>query len=245
MASATSLSHVVAKKILASRFASHYNPMRYEEQSVARLAFLPVFVRGLVPHSTTHWVNQLKAGNRDAAQELWERYYRRLVNVARKQFRGGGAADGSDIAQSAFASFYRAAEQGRFPQLGDRTELWKLLMVITQRKIARRLRYDNRQKRRPPRTDGREIGDPVELHEVAGSDPTPDFCVAAIESIRELLDRLSDSTLRSLALLKMEGFTNEEIARRLDCSLTTIERKLRRIRHEWADAVASTEHVNE
>lgn len=219
--------------------------MRSEELSVAQLAFVPVFVRGLVPHSTTHWVNQLKAGNRDAAQELWERYYRRLVSVARKHFSGSGAADGSDIAQSAFASFYRAAEQGRFPQLSDRTELWKLLMVITQRKIACRLRYENRQKRRPTPGDGRGSVDPIDLAEVAARDPTPDFCVAAIESMRELLDRLSDSTLRALALLKMEGFNNEDIARRLDCSVSTVERKLRRIRHEWADVVSAMEQANE
>ena len=82
--------------------------------------------RALMPHSTTHWVHQLKAGNRDAAQELWERYYRRLVELARRRLSTkavNGVADEDDIALSAFASFYRAAEAGRFPQLADRNDL--------------------------------------------------------------------------------------------------------------------------
>jgi RNA polymerase sigma factor (sigma-70 family) len=187
-----------------------------------------------VPYSTTHWVLQLKAGNRQAAQELWERYYGRLVALARKKLnrRTVNFVDEDDIAQSAFASFYRAAEHGRFPQLADRNDLWRLLIVIAQRKISGRVRYDNCRKRRSkPKTHGTE---PVELENIAADDPTPDLCVAAIESFRELLERLNDDKLCAVALLKMEGYTNEEIAHRLDCSPSTIERKLRRIRLEWA-----------
>jgi DNA-directed RNA polymerase specialized sigma24 family protein len=36
-----------------------------------------------------------------------------------------------------------------------------------------------------------------------------------------------------VALLKLEGFSNEEIARSLDCSLRTVERKLEEIRKRW------------
>jgi DNA-directed RNA polymerase specialized sigma24 family protein len=157
-----------------------------------------------------------------------------------------GIADEDDIAQSAFASFYRAAEQGRFPQLSDRHDLWRLLIVITQRKIAHRLRHQKRKRRTSnicPRTGSVE---PVDLDDIAGSDPTPEFCMLTMESFRELLNRLDDSTLQSLALKKMEGYTNEEIARERDCSLSTIERKLRRIRHVWATALGTPkERANE
>ena len=201
-----------------------------------------------MPHSTTHWVHQLKAGNRDAAQELWERYYRRLVELARRRLSTkavNGVADEDDIALSAFASFYRAAEAGRFPQLADRNDLWRLLLVITQRKVSHQIRHQHRRKRRPEHVAGGAI-DAIDLDEVAGNEITPDFCAAAVESFRGLLDSLSDSTLRSLALMKMEGYTNAEIAKVLDCSLSTIERKLRRIRHEWSSAIdASEERSNE
>jgi DNA-directed RNA polymerase specialized sigma24 family protein len=52
------------------------------------------------------------------------------------------------------------------------------------------------------------------------------------EECRRLLGRLDDD-LRALALLKMEGYTNEEIASRLGRSRATVERKLRLIRRAW------------
>jgi hypothetical protein len=36
-----------------------------------------------------------------------------------------------------------------------------------------------------------------------------------------------------VALLELEGYCNEEIARGLDCSLRTVERKLEVIRKRW------------
>ena len=55
------------------------------------------------------------------------------------------------------------------------------------------------------------------------------------EECRRLLDKLGDDQLRDIAVYKMEGYTNEEIAARLDCALTTVERRLRRIRKTWED----------
>ncbi len=194
----------------------------------------------LVSDSTTFWLRQLQAGNRQAAQELWERYYCRLIGLARKRLRGrriSAVVDESDIAQSAFASFYRAAEQGRFPQLDGSDDLWGLLIVFTRRKVARRLRDECRLKRRRLGTAVADADGPIELEAIASSEPTPEFSVAAVESFRLLIGQLSNTTLRSLALMKMEGYTNQEIAKRLGCSLSTIERKLRRIRHEWSSVV--------
>jgi F420-dependent methylenetetrahydromethanopterin dehydrogenase len=56
----------------------------------------------------------------------------------------------------------------------------------------------------------------------------------AEEGCRQLLDLLDEESLRRMALLKLIGHTNEEIARKLDCSLAKVERKLKRIRLKWA-----------
>jgi RNA polymerase sigma factor (sigma-70 family) len=192
-----------------------------------------------VSGSTTHWLLELQAGNRQAAQELWERYYRRLVGFARKKLNGrrvGAADDENDIALSAFASFYQAAEEGRFPRLSGSNDLWRLLIVITQRKINHRLRHDNCQKRRSVYSNNGDLAS-IDLAEIASSEPSPEFYVLAIESFRDLLNRLGKPTLQRVALMKMEGYTNEEISSDLGCSLSTVERKLRRIRHEWSDAI--------
>jgi DNA-directed RNA polymerase specialized sigma24 family protein len=49
-----------------------------------------------------------------------------------------------------------------------------------------------------------------------------------------LLESLGDAVLRSIAVWKMEGYTNAEIAARLGCVEVTVERRLRLIRDTWA-----------
>ena len=101
--------------------------------------------------SVTCWIDQLKGGDRDAVQRLFERYYGRLVREARRWLRRAPAppaADEDDIALGAFDSFCRRAEQGRFPRLYDRDDLWQLLVVIAFRKTCNQIKHERA--RRPP-----------------------------------------------------------------------------------------------
>src|SRR4051794_14182513 len=87
--------------------------------------------------SVTLWVDGLKGGAANAAaQPLWERYFDRLVHLARAGLRRNarGPADEEDVALSAFDSFCRGAAEGRFPRLEGRDDLWRLLVTITARK---------------------------------------------------------------------------------------------------------------
>src|SRR5262249_1376561 len=101
------------------------------------------------PGSVTALIERLEAGDHDAAQPLWERYYPRLVRLAPARLRGAPrrVADEQDVALSAFDSFCRGVEQGRFPQLKDRDGLWALLVLITVRKAADLTRYNRRERR--------------------------------------------------------------------------------------------------
>ena len=47
---------------------------------------------------------------------------------------------------------------------------------------------------------------------------------------------LKDPNLRQIATWKLEGYTNAEIAKQLDCTLRTVQRKLDRIRGYWETA---------
>ena len=72
--------------------------------------------------------------------------------------------------------------------------------------------------------------DPQAIADVVGDLPTPEFCAIMSEQVQNLMTVLNDDQLRELALGKMEGYTNDEMARRLGCSLRTVERRLRLIR---------------
>jgi DNA-directed RNA polymerase specialized sigma24 family protein len=185
------------------------------------------------PGSVTRWLSQLRGGDADAAQPLWERYFGQLVALARTRLHDAPrrAADEEDVALSAFDSFCRAAAQGRFPHLDDRDDLWRLLLTITGRK-ALHLRRDEGRKKRGGGLDPR-FGAEDDLEQVVGQEPTPEFAAQVAEECRRLLDSLGDPTLRAVALWKMEGYSSEEIAARLDCVPRTVERKLRLIRDTW------------
>jgi RNA polymerase sigma factor (sigma-70 family) len=191
--------------------------------------------------SVTRWVTALKGGDVAAAQPIWERYHRRLVGLAREKLRGARrrAADEEDVVQNAFHSFFRGVAQGRFPQLGDRDNLWRLLVVITARKALDQLAAEHAKRRGggTPADDSRiSPGTKMEetaIEQVVGDEPTPEFAALVAEQYQRLLDLLGEEALRRVAVWKMEGLTNDEIAENLDCSRRTVARKLETIRIIW------------
>ena len=193
----------------------------------------------------THWIGQLRAGDPVAAQHLWEGYFRRLVGLARGKLQGLScrAADEEDVALSAFASFCRGVEGGRFPQLADRDDLWRLLVTITARKALHLARDEHCQKRgggavRDEAALGHRDGSAAEdaaIDELLGREPTPAFAAQVAEECQRLLDRLGDADLRTIAVCKMEGYTTEEIAAKLRRAPRTIQRKLDLIRRCWTE----------
>jgi len=191
--------------------------------------------------SVTHWLDHLQAGDRTAAQELWASYFQRLVALARAKLQGvpRRAADEEDVALSAFDSFCRGAQRGRFPQLHDRNNLWRLLVVITSRKALDLVQHESRKKRGGAVLDEaalaglRHSSAVAGLDELSGHELTPEFAAEVTEECQRLLDLLGDGKLRSVALWKMEGYSIDEIAAKLDCAPRTVDRKLWVIRTLW------------
>jgi RNA polymerase sigma factor (sigma-70 family) len=191
--------------------------------------------------SVTNWIGQLQAGDSAAAQKLWERYFRRLVGLARKKLQDAPrrAADEEDVALSAFASFCHHAARGQFPQLADRDDLWRLLVTVTSRKALHLRRDEGRPKRgggqvlslaelSGPSSEGKAV-----LEQILDREPTPAYAALLADESRRLLERLDDEKLRAIALYKLEGHTNDEIAGKLGCERVTVQRKLRLIRQIW------------
>src|SRR5262249_51266936 len=160
----------------------------------------------------------LKAGNHEAAQKLWERYFRRLVGLARTKLKGmpRRVADEENVALSAFDSFCRAVQHGRFPQLRDRNNLWPLLFLITKRKAIDLIQEQRAEKRGGGKLRGESAllllinstASAAGIEQVLGREPTPQFAAELAEECERLLNLLNDDRLREIAILKMEGYTD-------------------------------------
>lgn len=172
--------------------------------------------------SVTHWIGLLKAGDAAAAQRLWDRFFTNLVSLVQTQLRGipRGPADEEDVALSAFNRFYLAARRGQFPRLEDRDDLWQLLTLLAERKARDHRRREERQKR-----GGGQVHDEawLERHNgaaggenglaaLASAEPTPEFVALLADECRTLLRCLDNDGLCVVAIAKMEGHTNDEVA---------------------------------
>jgi DNA-directed RNA polymerase specialized sigma24 family protein len=123
--------------------------------------------------------------------------------------------------------------------------LWRLLVTITRRKVTAALRRQHAQKRGAGQVRGESFfhagpagsqgGDPPRgLDAVADRQLDPTVEALMQDACEGLLADLDDDVLRHVALRKLEGFTNEELARELGCAVTSVERKLARIRKIWS-----------
>ncbi len=141
----------------------------------------------------------------------------------------GGPPTAKTSRSSVFESFFRGAAAGRFDRLDGRDDLWRLLVTIASRKASNASRDELRHKR-----GGLvEFDDARTLAEVAGAEPSPEFAALVADESRRLFEALSDDSLRQVVRLRLEGYTNEEIAAALDSGLRTVERKLALIRKRW------------
>ena len=168
----------------------------------------------------------VKHGDSVAANQIWQHYFDRLVRSVRQKLHGQNRAvsDEEDIVLSVFDSFYVAVEKGRFPDLSDRDDLWRLLLRMSARKVVDKRRHDQRQRR----------GGNVKIHtldrakddenviEAIGNEPTPEMVLMMQESVEQFFSHLGVGQLRDLAGDKLEGYSNAELAKRFDCSERTM-----------------------
>ncbi len=177
-----------------------------------------------------------------AASLIWQRYFRDLLDLARKNLdkRVRRRTDEEDVLQSMFQSFCARQGRGEF-DLADRDELWRLLVTITLRKARNVARDHHRDRRDIAREqtmsaaadDDRSCpGWALELMDASA--PSPAEAAVLSEALECRLASLADQELRQIALWRLEGFTNREIADQLDCTERSVERKLERIRSKWS-----------
>ncbi len=179
-----------------------------------------------VSQSVTRWIRALEADRSSAVGPLLDVYFDRLVQLARKRLQDlpGMAAYDEDVALRSFFSLcQRVRDPARPLELTSRDDLWRLLATRT---ISRAIDLIRRHK--PGEVPG---GHDVE--QLLTREPTPEEAAEMADEARRLLALLDEPELRQIALWKVEGFTDEEIAAKLDCVPRTVRRKVQRIRLLW------------
>jgi RNA polymerase sigma factor (sigma-70 family) len=190
----------------------------------------------------TAWIEQVKEGDPRAADGLFWAFFEKLMALARSQLQNmpRRAEDEEDAAQSALKSYFRGVAAGRFSGVRDRNDLWRLLATITARKVvARQRRYFARKRPQPLdeaalTAEGSTAG-VFGLDQVIGDEPDPELAAEFTDELRVRLAQLPDDEFRQVVLLRLEGYTTQEIADRLRTYTRKVERRLEIIRKLWSE----------
>jgi RNA polymerase sigma factor (sigma-70 family) len=179
-------------------------------------------------HSITALLSGVKGADRDAVDALFNRFYDRIAAISLKKLGGAPRRrfDQDDVANSAFREFLSRAAAGNFKKLENREDVWQVLTLLVGDKISDRLRHDGRKKR------GR--GEPdVPLQDVAeafSKVDDPSLEAEFNDAMQFLLAKLPNEDHRRVVELLLEERTHEEIAKMLNLSVRTVDRRIEDIR---------------
>lgn len=178
--------------------------------------------------SVTREIAGLKNNDPQAIRELWEKCFGKLKEFANKKLGGNPHQneDSEDVALEVFDCLCRGVAKGRWPQLENREDLWRVLFTLTRHKAIDLIRKENAEKRG-------SRGLQSWSGEFADNEFGPDEIVILNDQLKHLLGKLPDDSYRNIACLKMELHTVPEMAEKLGYSPRTIERKLNFIRKVW------------
>jgi RNA polymerase sigma-70 factor (ECF subfamily) len=183
--------------------------------------------------SFAEWLTRLRAGDDAAARVVFQRFAHRLVGLARCQFHASlrYKVDPEDVVQSAYKSFFRGFDEGRFT-VGEWDGLWGLLTLITLRKCADRVQYHRAECRdairEVPAVAEAEGGIPGT--EALDREPTPLEAAILSETVEHLLASL-DEDERPIVELSLQGYTTQEISQQLERPERSVRRLRERLRN--------------
>lgn len=192
-------------------------------------------------------------GDTQAQQKIWDRYFPQLVRLAQQRIQQNfhRIGDGEDVALSVLRSFFRQIEAISLPDVRGGDDLWRLLSRMTQRKAIDWIRFQQRQKRcalgesavglRNNTGISKEVAaDARPMADVVSDELEPQMAVMLIENCELLMAQLPE-VLRPIVLLRLAGHTNNEIAASQNCSLATVERRLKLVRSIWSESISEKE----
>ena len=182
--------------------------------------------------SVTRWINELKKGDAAAADLLWQFLQSRLIALASRQVGFSVSYDKEDVALDAFATLCEGIREGRY-EIANRNALWSLLGVITINGARKRSRNEKRLRRGGSFT--RTKSNDKTLDSITTNELSPEDSYFALDECKRLLSILPNENLKRLAVLKVDGYTNEEVAEIMNCTRRSVQRRLKLIREIWTN----------
>ncbi len=177
-----------------------------------------------------HLFARLRAGESDAADDLFRRYLLRLVALVESRMSPSlrRRIDGEDVVQSTYRTFFAKAEQGRF-ELKQGGDLWRLLAAIAMNKLATQWERNSAAKRDLAVEQSDVNPGPGREWPPQSREPSPEDQVMVDEEIAWLTGGL-DETQSDMLALRLAGMRIEEIAVHTNRSERTVRRLLEKVR---------------
>jgi RNA polymerase sigma-70 factor (ECF subfamily) len=187
-------------------------------------------------------IRGLRDGDAQVAEEFWQQYGESLQRVADKRLPKGlrHRIAPEDVVQSVCRTFLRRAAEGQF-QLSDSRGVWGLLCAITLTKVHEQSRFHLRKKR------GVNMESPDAFSSSASSAgsamppdaaPSPAEAAEFADQFQHLLESLNTEE-RQIVELKLEDYTNDDVAARMGCSERTVRRVLKQLQVRLASQLDS------
>ena len=198
--------------------------------------------------SVTGWIEDLKAQDPGAQEKIWSRFVDRLVRHANRKLRCASqrVVDAEDIANMAFANFFQKSP-GEFEKLFNREDLWQILAMLVERRAIDQIRKESAKKNGGGMIVNEDVlaGDFAErangLDNLPGKGTPIEFDMMLAEELELRLGLLpEDSKHRQVAIEKLQGYNNREIADRLAMGLRSVERKLEQIRDIFKSSLTNS-----
>jgi RNA polymerase sigma factor (sigma-70 family) len=144
--------------------------------------------------------------------------------------------DEEDVAIVAFYQLTKAMKEHKAEGITNRREFWKLLRVITKRKVKDWIRYDTAQRRGG---DKKVISiEFCDIEDDAPMTPTPKSEDESnlIDRFHCMVNKMERPEYAEVIRLKVGGKTNAEIARELGLALRTIQYLISSIKQVWIES---------
>ena len=196
------------------------------------------------PGSVTRALNELNSPSQgeQAVLFLWERYFNRLCGFIEGQLyaRHKRITSADEVASDAFLALLDGVKHNRFHSVRNRDELWQMLTLIGARRSTNVRVKHSRQKNGGGKLQGESVfgsGGMENLADFIQRDLSPTDYVELKEMIEDLLRQLPNQQVRQIALMRMSGYSNAEIAEKIGRVERTVELKLKLIRSIWSQSL--------